>query len=763
MTPEARFVVVRGTVQGVGFRPFVFRLASQHGLTGWVRNDDDGVKIWLEGDQNALTSFLEALPQQLPPAAIVAKIEVDVQDLQDFPSFEIVASEHQSGPSTRISADLTICPDCLAELRDPTDRRYQYPYINCTNCGPRYTIITGLPYDRPKTTMHAWPMCEDCQAEYDNPLNRRFHAQPVACPKCGPTYNLALADDTSTFIATGTEAITQTATLLREGHIVAIKGLGGYHLACDARNAAAVETLRARKFRKDKAFAVMVADVDHITPFVEITSASAEQLHSTARPIVLLPKTSAADALVGVAPDNDYLGVMLAYTPLHYLLFDLGAPDVLVMTSANRSSEPIAYEDDDAKTRLAGLADAFLIGERPIARRVDDSVIKPIADVFVPLRRARGYAPAAVTTLPTKTPLLAVGADLKNSVTLVVEGQAFVSQYIGDLEHYGAFQAFEETIHDLTTMYAVNLAEAVVAYDAHPSYRSQQAALELPALTHIPIQHHRAHIAAVLAEHQAWDTRVLGIAFDGTGYGDDPAVSTAIWGGEFFAGSVRTGFERVSHLHYATLPGGDAAAKYPVQAAAGFLHGLDVPNLTEPPFNFPKRYLQAQDLVAKNVQCYPTSSAGRLFDTVAALLGFTQEMTFEGQAAMWLETLAQTTSPHDYYPVPLVNGVLDYLPLLDGLIHARQQGKQPANLAASFHHSLAKGMADAALSICDEYELDTIVLSGGVFQNGLLTSLLVEILTAKGKHVWLHTKVPPNDGGISLGQAALAALQVSFG
>ncbi|MEM7734392.1 MAG: carbamoyltransferase HypF [Deinococcota bacterium] len=753
--PEARFVVVRGTVQGVGFRPFVFRLASQHGLTGWVRNDDDGVKIWLEGDQNALTSFLEDFPQQLPPAAIVAEIDVTPKGIQNFRTFEIIASKHQSGPSTRISADLAICSDCLAELRNPTDRRYQYPYINCTNCGPRYTIITGLPYDRPKTTMQAWPMCEACQAEYDNPLNRRFHAQPVACPKCGPTYNLALADDTSTFVATGTDAITQTATLLREGHILAIKGLGGYHLACDARNAAAVETLRARKFRKDKAFAVMVADTHHITPFVEITVASSKQLQSTARPIVLLPKTSAADALVGVAPDNSHLGVMLAYTPLHYLLFDMGAPDVLVMTSANRSSEPIAYEDDDAKTRLAGLADAFLIGERPIARRVDDSVIKPIANTFVPLRRARGYAPAAVTTLPTSTPLLAVGADLKNSITLVVDGQAFISQYIGDLEHYGAFQAFEETIHDLTSMYAVDLAEAVIAYDVHPGYRSQQAALELPALAHIPIQHHRAHIAAVLAERQAWDTRVLGIAFDGTGYGDDGAI----WGGEFFVGSVHAGFERVSHLHYATLPGGDAAAKYPVQAAAGFLHGLDLPDLTEPPVNFPKRYLQACKLITQSVQCYPTSSAGRLFDTVAALLGFTHEMTFEGQAAMWLETLAQTASSHDYYPVPLVSSVLDYLPLLDGLIQARVTGTTPAELAASFHHSLAKGVTDAAFSLCDEYELDTIVLSGGVFQNGLLTSLLVTMLTAKGKHVWLHEKVPPNDGGISFGQAALAALQ----
>ncbi len=752
---EARFVVVRGTVQGVGFRPFVFRLASQYGLTGWVRNDDDGVKIWLEGSQTALTSFLADLPQQVPPAAIVAEIDVQPKDVQNFQTFEIVASEHHSGPSTRISADLTICPDCLAELRDPNDRRYHYPYINCTNCGPRYTIITGLPYDRSNTTMHAWPMCEACQAEYDDPLNRRFHAQPVACPKCGPTYGLALAEDTAKVVASGTDAITQTATLLREGHIVAIKGLGGYHLACDARNAAAVETLRARKFRKDKAFAVMVADVDLITPFVEVTSASAEQLHATARPIVLLPKTSAADALVGVAPDNAHLGVMLAYTPLHYLLFDMGAPDVLVMTSANRSSEPIAYDDDDAKARLAGLADAFLIGERPIARRVDDSVIKPVANTFVPLRRARGYAPAAVTTLPTRTPLLAVGADLKNSITLVVDGQAFVSQYIGDLDHYGAFQAFEETIRDLTDMYAVNLAEAVIAYDAHPGYRSQQAALELPAHTHIPIQHHRAHIAAVLAERQAWDARVLGIAFDGTGYGDDGAI----WGGEFFVGSLRTGFERVSHLYYATLPGGDAAAKYPVQAAAGYLHGLDVPDLTEPPFNFPKRYVQARSLISQNVQCYPTSSAGRLFDTVAALLGFTREMTFEGQAAMWLETRAQTTSPHQHYPVPLVNGVLDYLPLLDGLIQARLAGISSAELAASFHHSLAQGLADAALSLCDKHELDTIVLSGGVFQNGLLTELLMEMLTAKGKHVWLHEKVPPNDGGISLGQAALAALR----
>ena len=645
--PSACSIRVRGVVQGVGFRPFVYRLARANTLAGWVLNGEGGVEIFLEGAEEGLLAFVRHLKTQPPPASSITEIEVRRADPLGLNEFTIRESHRCERPTVRISPDLPLCDECLRELFDPSDRRYWYPYINCTNCGPRYTVVLSLPYDRPNTTMQRWPLDDYCAAEYRDPANRRFHAQPVACPSCGPGYSLQKGDEV---VHESEPSIRQAAQLLASGSILAVKGLGGYHLACDASNPAAVAALRERKYRKEKPFAIMAKIAEVARQLVELSSAAEELLTSVARPIVLAPSIAEPHQVdSGVAPENNELGLMLPYTPLHYLLFAAGAPEVLVMTSANRSSEPIAYEDDEALDRLSGIADAFLIGERPIARRVDDSVARD--GVFGPVivRRARGYAPGAVATLPTARPILAVGADLKNTITLVVDGQAFMSQHIGDLDHYGSLRAFKETIHDLISMYEVRPEDLLLAYDSHPQYASSSHALALGIPQRLAVQHHRAHIASVLAERGEWEKRVIGVSFDGTGYGDDGSI----WGGEIFLGSVKDGFDRVGHLRSASLPGGDAAAQYPVQAAAGFLSQIEgLPDLTAPPFNFAQRYLQALDLVQKNVRTFPTTSIGRLFDTAAALLGFTREITFEGQAAMWLEQLACTVPLTEPYPFP---------------------------------------------------------------------------------------------------------------
>jgi hydrogenase maturation protein HypF len=567
----------------------------------------------------------------------------------------------------------------------------------------------------------------------------------VACPRCGPQY-VILSD------AGDSDPISRAAALLRKGAILAVKGLGGYHLACDATNAAAVLALRERKYRKEKPFALMARDLAVARSLVDLPAEAAAVLASPAAPIVLAPGRV---TLPHVAPDTDELGVMLPYTPLHHLLFAAGAPEVLVMTSANRSSEPIAYEDRDARQRLAGLADGLLVGERPIARRVEDSVVRcgPLGAVI--LRRGRGYAPGAVAQLPVSRSVLALGADLKNAITLVVDGQAFVSQHIGDLEHYDACRAFEETIHDLLDMYAVHPDELLLVRDAHPQYRSTALAPTFGVAEVAPVQHHRAHVASVLAERGAWDQRVLGISLDGTGYGDDGTI----WGGELFVGSIRGGLERVAHLRPAALVGGDAAARYPVQAAAGFLEQLpDLPDLTRAPFEFLPRYESSRRLLQTRTRVFTTTSAGRLFDAAAALVGFTRPVTFEGQAAMWLEQLARRSPPVEPYPCPFDGTLLDWRPLLGAVVADRLRGRDPSEIARAFHLGLAGGLRDAAVAICRACRLDTVAASGGVFQNGALLEDLRGLLEGERIALWINHLVPPNDGGISLGQAALGAL-----
>ena len=747
---SARSVRVRGVVQGVGFRPFVYRLAHANALAGWVLNGDQGVEIFLEGAEPNLETFVRDLKLKSPPAASIAEIEVVAAQPLGLQDFKIRQSQRQESPTVRVSPDLPVCEECLTELFDPANRRYLYPYINCTNCGPRYTVIVSLPYDRSNTTMKAWALDEYCDAEYHDPANRRFHAQPVACPVCGPRYWLRVGGEAQ---ATGQNAVRAAASLLCAGKILAIKGLGGYHLACDARNPLAVSALRERKYRKEKPFALMAKDLASARSIIELSDESEALITSVARPIVLAP---ARVEFGGVAPGNAELGIMLPYTPLHHLLFAAGAPDPLVMTSANRSSEPIAYDEEDAQRSLAAIADAFLIGERPIARRVDDSVAR--AGVFGPaiLRRARGYSPGAVAQLPGGGPILAVGADLKNTVTLTVSGQAFVSQHIGDLDHYQAFRSFQETIRDLVSMYEVRREELLVVHDLHPQYASTTYALGLQSMRTGAVQHHRAHLASVLAERGEWERRVVGVSFDGTGYGDDGTI----WGGEIFVGSVQNGFERVAHLRSAALPGGDAAAQFPVQAAAGFLAQIDeLPDVNAAPFAFPTRYGRALELVHKQVRTFPTTSVGRLFDSAAALLGFTHETTFEGQAAMWLEQLARTAPLAEHYSFPFAGQELDFRPLLLAVAQERLRGRAPNEIARAFQRGLAQGVSDCLSQVSQANGVDTIVLSGGVFQNELLLEDLKSLLEAANLQVWTNHFVPANDGGISMGQAALASFK----
>lgn len=741
-------IKVRGVVQGVGFRPFVFRLARANTLAGWVRNGQDGVEIFLEGADQNVNAFTQQLRDSPPATARITAIEIENARASGLSEFTVRDSSGGERISTRISPDLPICSECLDELFDPANPRHHYPYINCTNCGPRFSVALRLPYDRENTTMRDWRLDDFCSRQYGDPLDRRFHAQPVACASCGPGYHLQSASE---LVHDSAKSIRRAAELLREGKVVAIKGIGGYHLACDARNAAAIRALRERKYRKEKPFALMAKNLDAARRIVALSRSAEELLTSVARPIVLAP--AIAD-LPEVAPESHELGVMLPYAPLHHLLFEAGALELLVMTSANRSSEPIAYEDSDALDRLSSIAEAFLIGERPIARRVEDSVAR--AGAFGPaiLRRSRGYAPGAVATIPADRPILALGADLKNSITLVVEGQAFVSQHIGDLIDYRSLRAFRETIDDFLSMYSIDSKDLVLVHDRHPQYVSTMHAEEIGASELVSAQHHRAHIASVLAERHEWTKQVVGVSFDGTGYGDD----ATIWGGEIFAGSVKSGFERVAHLRRAVLPGGDAAAKYPVQAATGFLTQLeDVPNFTSPPFCFPERFQEAQALIRKGVRTFTTTSVGRLFDAAAALLGFTREVSYEGQAAMWLEQLARNSTTEDAYAFPFDGRELDFRPLLRNVASDRLKNRPLAEIARAFQRGLAQGLATVIVELCNSRQIDTAVLSGGVFQNELLLEDIRSIFQSMPIAIWTNHEVPANDGGISLGQASLAA------
>jgi hydrogenase maturation protein HypF len=707
---------VRGVVQGVGFRPFVARVAARHDLAGFVLNDGEGVVVELEGDSAALDAAEAALRDEAPPLARIDSIERTALSPAGETGFAILASGAAAAGTALIPPDVATCDDCLRELFDPLDRRYRYPFTNCTRCGPRFTIVRSVPYDRERTTMAGFPLCADCRREYENPADRRYHAEPIACPACGPSLSLPLEE---------------AVALLREGAIVAVKGLGGYHLACDAASEAAVSRLRARKHREEKPLAVMTADPGSLA---RLDERERELLESPARPIVLVLRRADAPIAPSVAPGSPWLGLMLPYTPLHHLLCaDTGLP--LVLTSGNRSDEPIAVDDAEARRRLADVADAFLSHDRPIARRCEDSVVR--ADL--PLRRSRGYAPASLPLpVAAPVPLVAAGAELKAVFCAARGCDAFLSPHLGDLDGELAHRAFRADLELYLTMLGV-VPEAV-ACDLHPEYLSTKWAHE-QGLPVVGVQHHHAHAAACLAEH-AEAGEALALVLDGTGLGADGTL----WGGEVLRCDL-TSFERVAHLAPVPLPGGEAAIREPWRMAAVHLEraGLPVPW---------ERWGQVRESLKANAPL--SSGAGRLFDAVAALLGIRERVSYEGQAAIELEHLAGATAAAPY---SLPGG-----PTIDGTellrrVHADLHACRPrAEIAAAFTESLAAAFADAAARAGGTR---VAVLSGGCFQNLRLTTSTRRRLEAHGFRVLSHRAVPPNDGGIAYGQAAVAAARMA--
>ena len=757
----ASLVRITGVVQGVGFRPHIYRRAIARGLSGWVANDAWGVLLYLESNPEAARGEVGALLQELPPLAKVDEVTVVEVASRKVDGFSIAPSLGGASTTAEIARDIAVCADCLAEMRDPADRRHGYPYISCTNCGPRYSVMTALPYDRANTTMAPWELCQDCLAEYTDPNDRRFHAEPIACPVCGPTYRIHLPGAETPFEPgeAGVEAVALTAKLLADGRIVAIKGIGGYHLACDARNSGAVRRLREAKFRKEKPFALMVRDLQAAARLAEVSIEDAKLLSSPSAPIVLLP---ALEALEGVAPESDLLGVMLAYTPLHHLLFDAGAPEALVMTSGNRSSEPIAYRDEEALGRFGSMADAVLAGERPIARRLDDSLYSHGGPAPV-LRRSRGMAPSFCAELPAEGAFLGCGADLKGTVALGVSGRALVSQFLGDLEFHEVQQAHRETVLDLVRMYAIDRSSLLLCADAHPRYFSRKLAetyaQEFGAAEPLLVQHHRAHIASVLAERGMWESRVVGVALDGTGFGDDGTI----WGGEFFVGSLRHGLVRRSSLERAHLLGGEAAVRRPMQALAGFVADDEMWKMfAAPAFGLEDADFRAlSGLRRRPLGAVATTSAGRLFDAVAAICGFTRSMTYEGQAAMWLESIARTAgvgSPAEGYAFETApGGALGFQGMLAQAARDRLDRVPTGDIASRFHRGFASAVAGRAATLAHAEGIGAVVLSGGVFQNRLLTQEVERILTEAGVGVWMNATLSCNDENIALGQIAIAA------
>jgi hydrogenase maturation protein HypF len=773
---------VQGVVQGVGFRPHVHRLATRHGLAGTVLNDGGGVVIEVEGDIAALEAFADALVAEAPSLARISAVDAEPAPLTGATGFHIVESV-PTGATALIPPDVATCTDCLRELFDPADRRYRYPFVNCTACGPRFTIVTGVPYDRPLTTMAGFPLCEACRAEYEDPGDRRFHAEPIACPDCGPRLTVPLED---------------AVAVLRGGGIVAVKGLGGYHLACDATNAEAVARLRLRKQREEKPFALMLANAASIAPYAEVAgkvgAGAAALLESPERPIVLLCKRRDCDALLpGIAPGLAWLGVMLPYTPLHWLLFHEAAgrpagtawmaqamPLALVMTSANPGGEPIARDDDEALARLGGIADAWLAHDRDIVARCDDSVVRMAgASDGMPqfLRRSRGWTPRAIRLAKSGPSVLAVGAHLKNTACVTRGNEAFLSQHIGDLDTAPACAMLEETVVRLLEL--LDVAPAVVAHDLHPDFFGSRFAAAFAAKHGLPllgVQHHHAHIAAVAAEHGI-EGPLLGLALDGVGYGseggrDEPPRSlgspppqgadaglgrsgAGIWGGELLRVDGAA-CERVGHLRELPLPGGDRAAREPWRMAAAALHLMGRGQEIER--RFPERPAPAlRQMLEQGINSPPTSSCGRWFDAAAGLLGVREVAAYEGQAAMLLEGLAEahaTVAPWRGGWRIAADGTLDLLPLLERL--AADGTADRGRGAALFHATLAQGLAQWVLRAAEGSGTGRVALGGGCFLNRVLAAGLRRELEAAGMDVLEARQVPPNDGGIALGQAWVA-------
>jgi hydrogenase maturation protein HypF len=759
---ERRRIRVTGTVQGVGFRPFVYRTARALGLSGSVGNDAAGVVVEVEGAVASLDRLVHALAQDPPPLARIETVSVTTGPVLGVTGFEVVGSQEGGGLDVPVSVDVGPCDACLAEVLDPADRRYRYPLLNCTDCGPRYTITRGIPYDRAATTMAPFPMCDACRTEYEDPADRRFHAQPNACATCGPQLRLTASDGRA--LAAGGDALEEAVRRLREGEIVAVRGVGGFHLATPADDGAAVTELRRRKRRDDKPFALLVADVAAARTLVDLDDVAAGLLAGHRRPIVLAPRRADAPVADGVAPGLHELGVMLPPSPLHALLAaDLARP--LVLTSGNLSDEPIAYRDRDAYERLGPLVDAVLTHDREIHIRCDDSVLRAsVVGGTQPIRRSRGYAPEPLRLPAGSTRrVLAVGAELKSTIAVTRAGTAVLSHHLGDLEHPATHEAFLQAIGHLLDLHGIE--PEVVAHDLHPEYLSTKLAIDLE-LPRRGVQHHHAHVASCLAEHGVVD-QVVGIAFDGLGWGTDGTA----WGGEVLVCDL-DGFERVGHLAPVGLPGGAAAVREPWRMAVSWaVHALEEGDLAAAVGTLDGRW-EAVASLATSDRTLVTTSAGRLFDAVAALLGLRSAVTYEGQAAIELEALARsvptpsgdelasTWRAGDPVVVRMERGmrVMDPAELIRTLVRARGRGVPRAELAAWFHEVVAGAVVEVAVAVAEERGLGTVALSGGVFQNLRLTRLVASLVEAAGLRVLVHRTVPPNDGGISLGQAAIASI-----
>jgi hydrogenase maturation protein HypF len=743
-------VRVEGTVQGVGFRPYVHRLARELSLGGSVGNDAHGVVLEVEGDRAAVAAFLRRLPAEAPPLACVEGVHVrDVHGI-DQEIFAIVKSTRDGAPDALVVPDAATCDACLAELWDPKDRRHRHAFISCTHCGPRFTIVRGVPYDRPLTTMAGFPMCAGCRVEYEDPDDRRFHAQPIACSDCGPRLALIGAE-----VGDATDAAAATAALLCQGAIVAVKGIGGYHLACRADDERAVAALRARKHREDKPFALMAADLAGARKLVMLGPAEAALLTGPARPIVLARRRADARVAMAVATHSGELGVMLPYTPLHHLLLaDAGGP--LVLTSGNVSDEPIAYRDDDARARLAPIADAFLVHDRPIHMRTDDAVARVTAGRPRVLRRARGYVPAHLRMPGTAPPLLACGAELKSTFCVARDGRAWVSHHLGDLQDAAVRQSFAEGVAHFERLFAVT--PELVVHDLHPDYASTAYALEREGVAMLGVQHHHAHLAACLAEHGV-EGRAVGAIYDGSGFGADGTA----WGGELLVGDA-SGFTRAGHVLAVALPGGDRAVAEPWRMACAWLVAAGDAEIPPLPASLtrrvtPGRWADVARLARSGLAAPPTTSAGRFLDAVAALCGVRSIVNYEGQAAIELEALADRAERRAYPLAITDNLILDARPTIRAVAVDLASGTAVATISARAHNALAAATAAACATAADRSHTDIVVLSGGVFQNRLLLEACTEDLTTRGLRVLHPERLPCNDGGISYGQAVVAGAE----
>lgn len=772
------YLFITGIVQGVGFRPFIYNLAKRLSLNGWVKNTSGGVEIEIEGNEISIDNFKIILMKELPPLAIIDSIEQHSMPIKGYTEFQIHHSSSSPNAFQPVSPDISICPDCLSELLNPDDRRYRYPFINCTNCGPRFTIINDIPYDRPNTTMGGFEMCPDCKAEYEDPTNRRFHAQPIACPKCGP--HVWLESNDRNILFEHNNAIRETKRLLKKGKIIAIKGLGGFHIACDATNETAVEKLRQRKFRVDKPFAVMVPDIITAKQHCCVSSEEQALLESRMRPIVILDRLENSSIANGIAPNQNTVGVMLPYTPLHYLLFSNSQKEtkhcanVLVMTSGNLSEEPIAFDNDPARQQLSSLVDYFLMHNRPIQTRCDDSVTRILPDKNNPmiLRRSRGYAPNPIH-VPWNLPMiLATGAELKNTFCLTRDRYAFVSHHIGDLENFETFQSFEEGIRNFENLF--KLTPEAIAFDLHPNYLSTQYALERASRDNLPsfgIQHHHAHIASCMAEnHIPSSSPVIGVSFDGTGYG----IDGAIWGGEILLSDYKS-FKRLYHLKYYRIPGGDMAIRNPSRLALAYLSQADIEwdkNLPSFQASSAQQLKTLKAQLSHRINAPFSSSMGRLFDAVAALIGVRQSINYEAQAAIELEAIADPTETSaysfDFYreePESLSSNtsptIIDPDPLLSEILIDYQNNCPISKISSKFHNSVANMVLNVCSEIRNQHGISDVVLSGGVWQNQTLLLKTLACLEKEKFHTNIHLNLPPNDGGVSFGQAIIAYHQLN--